>query len=173
MSDKKYGSLKYVAVDFDNTITEHAEFPNIGNLRYGARDVLLDLKAHGLIIIIWTCRTGRYQDTLKMWLIDNQIPFDYINENPACPDANQKIFADAYIDDRAVAFDGNFERLQTDLIAAGALWPEHVIVPPNSITPAQLQVDVDALRYKLNSEMPTEEVIAYLLSNYKITPIKA
>lgn len=174
MENKKYGSIRYVAVDFDNTITEHAEFPSIGRLRFKAKEVLQDFKDNGLTVIIWSCRTGKHQEALREWLNANKVPYDYINENPACPEAHEKVFADAYIDDRAVAFDGDFEKLQTDLIGAGVKWPEHVIVPTKEpVREAHVETTFDAiegLRYYLNNGTPTEQIVEFVLTHFTTNP---
>lgn len=176
----KYGSLKFVAVDFDNTITDSAKFPNIGRLRFKAKDLLLDLKKHGIIIIIWTCRTGEHQTDVSNWLTENQIPFDFINENPHCKEAYQKVFADAYVDDRAIAFNGDFDKLETDLIKAGIEWEAHNIVeiPQDDKTSQygfrrrgedQHKV-IEALVQKITSEAPIEQIVEFVLSNFTYTP---
>lgn len=93
-----------IAVDFDGTIVEHA-FPEVGALRPHARDVLARLVAHGHTVTIWTCRyTGPELANMLRFLEEAQIPHHHINENPPWLDfqPRPKIYADVYIDDRAL-----------------------------------------------------------------------
>jgi hypothetical protein len=54
----------------------------------------------GARLIIWTVRGNI--PLIKKWFKDNDIPYDYINENPdQPPDSSCKVYADAYWDDRA------------------------------------------------------------------------
>lgn len=92
-----------VAVDFDGTIVEHA-FPEIGPLKSGAKKVLKMLHKKGGKIAIWTCRDGKHLDEMKTFLEAEGIPFDAINENVPGVDftTSPKIYADVYIDNRAI-----------------------------------------------------------------------
>lgn len=94
---KKY---KFYAFDFDGTIVMN-EFPKIGscieNQIIRMETLWEDLSN---IIIIWTCRTGDYINQMREFMIKNNIPFDFINENPVFDLGSRKIFAHEYIDDR-------------------------------------------------------------------------
>lgn len=94
---------KVVACDFDGTIVESA-FPDIGSPNSQVighlRRLYEDLKN---VIVIWTCRTGEGLLLMREWLIENEVPFDYINRNPLFETGSPKIYADLYIDDRAVS----------------------------------------------------------------------
>lgn len=92
-----------IAVDFDGTIVEH-QFPQIGEMRPGAKDVLQALHKRGVRLIIWTCRSGRFLDEAIAWLRNNDIPFDAVNQNlPSLGfETSAKIYADIYIDDRSL-----------------------------------------------------------------------
>lgn len=98
--------FKIHAIDFDGTIVEN-EFPNIGPL---AKNDIVPMM-HGLwkdfsnIIIIWTCRTGPYENEARQFLIKNKIPFDFINENPLFEMGGRKIFAHEYYDNRNRLFE--------------------------------------------------------------------
>ncbi len=61
-------------------------------------------KGRGNVIIIWTCRGGKELDEAIQFLKDNNVPFDYVNENPLNPygDTTRKLFADEYWDDKAI-----------------------------------------------------------------------
>lgn len=92
-----------VAVDFDGTLAEETNFPDIGEPREGAREAMKRLRESGARIIIFTVRGKKYEKDIREWLEHHEILFDYINENPDQPkDSSGKIVADVYIDDRAV-----------------------------------------------------------------------
>ncbi len=93
----------FYAFDFDGTIV-YDDFPAIGIMKYRRVGLMRDLeKELRNIIIIWTCRSGNYLLQMKEFLIKNEIPFDFINENPMAGfQTSNKIFAHEYWDDRAV-----------------------------------------------------------------------
>lgn len=95
-----------IAVDFDGTLHTGA-FPNIGEPSKDAREVMHCLKADGHYIIINTCRCDKEQLDAINWLIEQNIPFDRVNdnhpENTAKYNSNsRKIYAHLYIDDKQV-----------------------------------------------------------------------
>ena len=101
---------RIIAVDFDGTIVDH-EFPKIGALKPGAKEVLNKWNEEGVEVIIWTCRNqvdpecGPEADifAVRNFLNDNGIKFTTINEHaPGMPFRLQsaKAYADLYIDDR-------------------------------------------------------------------------
>ncbi len=103
---------KYVCVDLDGTIAHYTEWRGVehfGEPIEGARQALEQLREKGWKIIIFTTRgdataVGKYLD-------EHAIPFDYINFNPDQP-ANAiggKVYADAYIDDRSIPFNGDWK----------------------------------------------------------------
>lgn len=99
---------KILAIDFDGTIVENA-WPKIGTMRKDADKYILRLKKAGFTIIIWTCREGKDQEDAIQFLKDNNIPFDYVNENPQVmkdfySNDSRKIGADLYIDDKMIGF---------------------------------------------------------------------
>jgi predicted kinase len=87
------------AFDFDGTIVTN-EFPEIGT-------IFIDMESHmkalwldkSNIIIIWTCRSGDYLNQMRKFLIDNKIPYDFINENPMVNYGSPKVYANFYYDD--------------------------------------------------------------------------
>jgi hypothetical protein len=93
-------------VDFDGTLV-YDEYPEIGQLRPGARQVMWEAKARGHRIIIWTCRTGPDQVRMMQFLRDADIPFDVVNDHDPDMAARyggdaRKVFAHYYIDDHNV-----------------------------------------------------------------------
>ena len=100
-----------IAVDFDGTIVEH-EFPEIGKEKEGAFATLLKLKKAGHKLILWTCRNdndtalnGRKVLTEAVdFCAANGLVFDAVNDNIEGIGfyPYPKMFADVYIDDRAM-----------------------------------------------------------------------
>lgn len=95
-----------IAVDFDGTLCENA-WPEIGPARAGVIDYVLGEQMTGAKLILWTCRKGeRLQEAVK-WCAARGLAFDAVNEN--LPEIVErfggdcrKIFADEYLEDKAV-----------------------------------------------------------------------
>lgn len=92
----KYGSL-VIAYDFDDTVYD---FHKKGRTYHQVITLLQDLKSIGCYL---TCWTGNKDLTfINNYLKENSIPCDGINENPPFYDSeSRKIYANAYLDDRA------------------------------------------------------------------------
>lgn len=87
------------AFDFDGTIVEH-EFPAIGKPRQSVIEFMRSIWDEDTRIAIWTCRNGDHENVMRRWLLDNNVPFDWINENPLTQGFGfPKIYADHYVDD--------------------------------------------------------------------------
>ena len=97
-----------IAVDFDGCLCED-KYPEIGKPNKsliqwleGAR-CIYDYK-----IILWTCRTGKYLKDAVKWCKIQGLTFDKINDDvneikKLYPKTgNRKIFADIYIDEKAI-----------------------------------------------------------------------
>ena len=98
-----------IAVDFDGTI--HDNYNPKPGMRMGlplpgAVRAVRELKSAGHTIVIFTVRGDSKH--VKDWLTYYQIPFDHVT--------NMKLPCDAYIDDRAIAFRGDWEQSMRDLI---------------------------------------------------------
>lgn len=96
---------KIIAFDFDGTVCED-EFPKIGKPKLDVIRKLKDYQDSGKAsLILWTCRNGEHLDEALIWLADNfdLIP-DAVNENiPSLGfKTSNKIFANVYLDDRAL-----------------------------------------------------------------------
>lgn len=88
------------AFDFDGTIAKN-DFPNIGDIIPETVEEINWLwTALSNVIIIWTCRSGDHENQARSFLIKNNIPFDFINENPFFEMGSRKVFAHVYHDDR-------------------------------------------------------------------------
>ena len=95
-----------ISVDFDGTL-HYGTYPAIGLADANAIGYMQRLADDGHYIITNTCRQGDLLIEAINWLLEQEIPFNRINDN--CP-ANsakygtnaRKIFADVYVDDRQV-----------------------------------------------------------------------
>lgn len=90
-----------LAIDFDGTVTQDNDFPNLGPLKKNCKEALQRLHKWGCIIILWTCRSGEYLQPAVDYCRKHRIPIDYVNENyPGITfQPYPKIFANYYIDD--------------------------------------------------------------------------
>lgn len=97
-----------IAVDFDGTIVEH-EYPEIGEERPFATEVLKMLIADRHKVVLWTMREGKLLDDAVQWCAERGVQFYAVNseyseqfqekkpEHLSC-----KLNADVFIDDRNV-----------------------------------------------------------------------
>lgn len=95
------------AVDFDGTLCRYA-WPDIGEPNLELIEFLKWHRDIGDKVILWTCRVGKDLDAAVKWCHDQGLDFDAVNEN--IPEIiehfgtdSRKIFANFYMDDRAVA----------------------------------------------------------------------
>lgn len=98
------GPTRFVfhAFDFDGTIVEN-RFPDIGEPREATIREIRELYMQrdlSRVIIIWTCRAKESELLMQEWLEKNDVPYDYINDNPLFRTGSRKIFANVYHDDR-------------------------------------------------------------------------
>ena len=97
-------NIKYIAFDFDNTIVESGEYPKFNKLN--ERIVKLINKLYSklnFVVILWTCRSGDELNEAITYMRNHNIYFDFYNENPHFDTGSNKIFANAYIDDRGLS----------------------------------------------------------------------
>lgn len=97
------------AIDFDGTIVEN-KYPMIGEPNARLINYLKHLKNKGNTLILWTCRVGKELQDAVDYCAYLGLTFDYINENTKEHIAEfggntRKIFADYYIDDKAMPFE--------------------------------------------------------------------
>jgi ADP-ribose pyrophosphatase YjhB (NUDIX family)/2'-5' RNA ligase len=101
---------KIICVDFDNCIvTELPKFDKdkVGHLFPKVKESLEKLKSLGFQIIIFTVRD--HTEPVKQLLDENEIPYDKINERIAEFSQSPKPYADYYIDDRGLRFQGDWD----------------------------------------------------------------
>lgn len=101
---------EFVAVDFDGTLCT-SNFPDIGEPNELVIDYVKRLAAEGSKIILWTSRengTRKLLDEAVNFCEEHGISLYAVNENPDNPHKSpeypegRKIFANLYIDDRAL-----------------------------------------------------------------------
>ena len=95
-----------IAVDFDGTLCKNA-FPEIGNPNTYLIKDLIKRRDQGDKVILWTCRVFEQVTKAVDWCKSYGLEFDAVNQN--LPEViahwageGRKIYADMYIDDRAV-----------------------------------------------------------------------
>lgn len=95
-------SGKIVAVDFDGTITKNSSYPIIGQLREHCKETI-DFIRKKNIVVLWTCRCGKFLNEAINFLDENNIAVDFVNcINSSNRDKSRKLNADIYIDDRNI-----------------------------------------------------------------------
>lgn len=99
---------KIIAVDFDGTLCTN-KWPDIGEPNRELIDYLKDQQKQGVKLILWTCRSNERLAKAVDWCCDRDLWFDAVNEN--LPEIislfgsdTRKIYADEYIDDKAMIF---------------------------------------------------------------------
>lgn len=127
--------MKTICIDIDGTISHFIEWVDsktFGDVLPDCAQTIHHLKADGWHVIIYTTRADKAEIT--KFLNANNIPFDSINENPFQPDNAKggKPFADVYLDDRAICFDGNWKAVY-DKIKSFKPW-ENMERPLNEIS---------------------------------------
>ena len=113
MSEKNLG--KIIAVDFDGTLCENV-WPEIGAPRQAVIDYVLEEQRKGARLILWTNRSGIPLSAAVKWCAEQGIVFDADNENlldviDAFGNDCRKVFANEYIDDRAIPMPGEYHGL--------------------------------------------------------------
>lgn len=110
---------KYVCVDLDGTIAHYKEWEGetkFGDPIEGVQGALSILRSAGCKVIIYTTRGN--QKLVEKYLQKHSIPFDYINKNPDQPKNafGGKPYAEAYIDDRGIQFNGNWQATVNEVL---------------------------------------------------------
>lgn len=96
--------MAIIAIDFDGTIAD-SKYPDCGELRPDAKEVINHLHYLGHEIIIWTCRCDEPAEKAKKFLDDHGVKYHKFNEHmdrliKEYGNNTRKIFANVYIDDR-------------------------------------------------------------------------
>ncbi len=92
-----------IAIDFDGTVVEHA-YPEIGKEKLFAFQTLKELEKRGVLLILWTFRTGKELEDAVEFCRKNGVEFYAVNKNYpeeiVDDSVSRKIDADIYIDDK-------------------------------------------------------------------------
>lgn len=100
------GRTKFIAVDFDGTITFPSKYPVTGEIRPDAVRVLKALREK-YFLILWTHRADEGLIDAVHMCEDKGISFDFINENPLKGNYyGKKIYYDYVIDDKSYGLNG-------------------------------------------------------------------
>lgn len=131
-----------VCVDFDGVLNDYEGWrgPNyMYSPRPGAREFLLTLQEDYTVIIFSVRDPWR----LREWLEYYNMPYDKL--------ASKKVSAVAYIDDRALRFEGNYNKVLYDLKNFKTHWEKEY---HNGINSPDFDED-DGLRFHLTYESDT------------------
>lgn len=96
-----------IAVDFDDTLSLNGSWPIPGNPNWDLINWLNEKQDNGALLILWTCREGDDLGIALNWCSNYGLHFDAVNENVPCVIKSwgnrdyRKVYADAYIDDKA------------------------------------------------------------------------
>lgn len=109
------------AVDFDNTLAR-TRFPKILEPNKKIVTLVKILQASGHQVILWTSRTGEDLEAAVQWSKEQGITFDAVNEPlleqmARWKNDTRKIYADVYIDDKALSV-RDAERMTDRILAA-------------------------------------------------------
>jgi len=108
-----------VAVDLDGVIVEFDEWEGVeelGDVKEKARFWMDRFKQLGYYVVVWTTRDA--DEAISEYLEEHDITFDSINDHKwMTPDMSNKIYADAYIDDRGIMFNDNWDEVGEDVVS--------------------------------------------------------
>jgi hypothetical protein len=151
---KDNATSKIIAFDFDNTLCVGDHFPNIGEPRKYARQVVNKLHELGVKIVIWTCRDiDRVMDMaddikpMEEWLKSNGIHYDSVNSAiefaPFHYEA-RKIYAHMYVDDRAFGWNSEDENILLDVFMEFAV--KHLGMSIEDVTAIAFEIEMSEMR---------------------------
>jgi hypothetical protein len=96
-----------IAVDFDGVIADYDEWKGdeaCGAPRMDVIEALKVLHSEGWKIIVYSTRG---EEGIRPYLIENEVPFDEINQNSSYKTSSAKPVATVYWDDRALRYSGD------------------------------------------------------------------
>lgn len=113
------------AVDFDGTLA-YTRFPEIISANEKMVAFVKTLKAMGHKVILWTSRIGRDLQDAVEWCRQQGLVFDSVNKHlpeqvARWGNDTRKIYADYYIDDRAVTLKEAEDMMDQIMEVAGGL----------------------------------------------------
>ena len=89
-----------IAVDFDGTLCNYKK-PGIGEPKLEIIEKVKEL-ADDNFLILWSCRKGKALKEAVKWCERYGLKFNAINKNAPGMKSSRKIYADWYIDDKAL-----------------------------------------------------------------------
>lgn len=102
--------------DFDGVLAMYEGWKgrnHFGEPVPGMRELLQDLKSDGWRIVVFTTRGCT---EVREWCEKHNIPIDYVNMNPEITGQNpSKPVASFYVDDRAINFNGDVDKLRENI----------------------------------------------------------
>lgn len=108
-----------LAVDFDYTLWDKDTQKPVK----GAKDAMERFRDAGWKLVIFSVRGDR--EYIKDKLEEHDIPYDHVNENPDQPEGSSgKVIATHYIDDRAIPFNGDWEKTTNEVLGGIDHWKE-------------------------------------------------
>lgn len=111
---------RVLALDVDGTLLEYTGSSDFGDPVPGMVRELKKLRDLGWKIALWTVRNP--DDSLRNHLASFDVPYDFLNENPfGPPNQSRKMYADVYLDDKAMRFTGDAAGL-ADRVTAFKAW---------------------------------------------------
>lgn len=128
IQSKAMDQAKVIAVDLNGTLASGRgpDPESWGEPQDGAVEAMQRLKDEGYVVAINSV-VGDV-DAIRGWLDGHGIAYDYVNESPAQPEgSSDKLNAQAYLDDRAVPYRGDWKATLDDLFGSGIL-EKHVMV---------------------------------------------
>lgn len=110
---------KVIAIDFDETITDNTPYPITGVVRPKAKEYITKLYDKGYVLVLWTCRSGKYLTDAINVLSENDLldKFTLINGDTMVRQIpSRKIVADFYIDDRSCMGEIDWDKIYEYII---------------------------------------------------------
>lgn len=95
--------MSVIAIDYDETITDNTPYPQTGNIREEARQLIPLLYNQGHTLVLWTARKEPYYSQCLQRLEEEGLlkyftPIELIDRG-----VTGKIEADVYIDDKSIS----------------------------------------------------------------------
>lgn len=131
-----------LAVDLDGVLATYSGWQgadNIGEPIVGAREFLQAMHAEGWKLVLWTARD---EQAAREWLHRTNLARYFVAEDSQGGDpaiARGKPIAAAYLDDRAVRFEGTFEGLAARIVRLRPYWKPGAGQPLRGVTQSDAQ----------------------------------
>lgn len=115
---------KTICVDFDGVLNEYDGYEegDLGEPLTGSKEFIKELRKKYKVVIL----TSRQKEQVIDWLNNNGFPSMKVT--------NRKVPAVAYIDDRAIQFNGNYEKVISQLKNFKPYWAKEYYRVYNIIT---------------------------------------